>query len=386
MEAEFLDEPDWWMTLTPFLLSSTRTTILRSKVSSIRRSIMSSDKKITDWASKDGQFKRQDSQFRNEISKDAGAKFPAEKNRYHLYVSLACPWAHRTLIVRELKGLKEIIPVSVVHWEMLEGGWRFPKDDESCSGATKDNLYDSAYLKDIYFKADKNYSGRYTVPTLWDSKNETIVSNESADIIRMFYTAFDDVIDSKYKGVTYYPDALKKDIDSVNEWVYNTVNNGVYKSGFATTQDAYESNVVPLFDSLNKIEEMLHKSAGPYLLGKELTEADIRLFPTIVRFDPVYVQHFKCDLGTIRHNYPYINKWLKNLYWNNDAFKFSTNFEHIKKHYTKYVIPSCLSDVLAKLIDHTSKSTLTQSHPSGHCLMSSQRTMERSCSRLATLR
>lgn len=299
---------------------------------------MSNDKSgITNWASKDGQFKRQQSQFRNEISKDAGAKFPAEMGRYHLYVSLACPWAHRTLIVRELKGLHEIIPISVVHWEMLEGGWRFIQDEESCAGATKDQLYGSSHLKDLYFKADKEYSGRYTVPTLWDSKSETIVSNESSDIIRMFYNAFDDLIDQKYKGVTYYPTELTKDIDAINEWVYNTVNNGVYKSGFATTQEAYEANVVPLFDSLNKIEKILGEG-GPYLLGKDLTEADIRLFPTIVRFDPVYVQHFKCDLGTIRHNYPYINKWLKNLYWGNDAFKLTTNFEHIKKHYTKYVL------------------------------------------------
>lgn len=289
---------------------------------------------ITGWASKDGQFKRQVSNFRDVISKDANAKFPAEKNRYHLYVSLACPWAHRTLIVRSLKGLDDIIPVSVVHWELGEGGWHFPADEESCSGATKDNLYGSDFLKDLYFKADKNYDARFTVPIVWDKKTETIVSNESSDIVRFLYTAFDDLIDEKYKGVTYYPEAMQKDIDSINEWVYDTVNNGVYKTGFATTQEAYESNVVPLFDSLNRIEEILSKG-GPYLLGKDITEADIRLYPTIVRFDPVYVQHFKCDLGTIRHNYPHINKWLKNIYWNNDAFKLTTNFEHIKKHYTK---------------------------------------------------
>lgn len=289
---------------------------------------------ITNWADKDGSFKRKSSAFRDVVSKDSGAKFPAEKDRYHLYVSYACPWAHRTLIVRELKGLQEILPISVVHWEMLEGGWRFLTGDESCSGATKDELYGLSHLKDLYFKAEKNYEGRYTVPTLWDKKTETIVSNESSEIIRFLYNAFDDLLDDKYKGVTYYPDALQKDIDSLNEWVYDTVNNGVYKSGFATTQDAYEKAVVPLFDSLNRIEEILHKK-GPYLFGDQLTEADIRLYPTIVRFDPVYVQHFKCDLGTIRHNYPHINKWLKNLYWNNDAFKLTTNFEHIKKHYTK---------------------------------------------------
>lgn len=290
---------------------------------------------ITDWSdSKDGQFKRQQSKFRNEISKDSKAEFPAEKDRYHLYVSLACPWAHRTLIVRELKGLQDILPISVVHWEMLEGGWRFVKDGESCAGATKDQVYGVDKLRDLYHKADPEYDARYTVPTLWDTKKETIVSNESADIIRFMYHAFDDLLDDKYKGVTYYPKDKQSEIDSINEWVYDNINNGVYKTGFATTQEAYESNLVPLFDHLNKVEEILHKG-GPYLLGDKLSEADIRLYPTIVRFDPVYVQHFKCDLGTIRHNYPYINKWLQNLYWNNDAFKLTTNFEHIKKHYTK---------------------------------------------------
>lgn len=217
---------------------------------------------------------------------------------------------------------------------MLENGWRFLEDGESCSGTTKDNLYGSKYLKDLYFKADKEYDARYTVPIIWDSKKETVVSNESSEIIRFLYTAFDELIDEKYRGLTYYPKDLQKDIDSINEWVYESINNGVYKTGFATTQEAYEKNLVPLFDSLNRVETMLSKG-GPYLLGDKLTEADIRLYPTIARFDPVYVQHFKCDLGTIRHNYPHINKWLKNLYWNNDAFKNTTDFEHIKKHYTK---------------------------------------------------
>lgn len=286
---------------------------------------------IQDWASKDGQFRRQDSQFRNSIG---DADFPAEKDRYHLYVSLACPWAHRTLIVRKLKGLEDVIPVTAVHWEMLDNGWRFLSDeDEGASDVNKDPLYDAKYIKDLYFKANDKYDGRFTVPTLWDKKKETIVNNESSEIIRMFNTAFDDVIDSKYKGVTYYPDDLKSQIDEVNDWIYNTINNGVYKCGFATTQEAYESNLFPLFESLDKVEGILSKSE--YLVGDKLTEADIRLFTTIVRFDVVYVQHFKTNLGTIRHNYPAINRWLKALYWRQPAFKDTTNFEHIKKHYTK---------------------------------------------------
>jgi len=171
------------------------------------------------------------------------------------------------------------------------------------------------------------------VPVLWDKKTESIVNNESSEIIRMFYTEFDSLLPEEKRGITFYPKKFGKEIDEINDWVYNTVNNGVYKCGFATTQEAYENHVFPLFKSLDRLEEMLAKSAGKYLLGNELTEADIRLYPTIVRFDPVYVQHFKTNIGTIRHNYPKINAWLKHLYWEIPGFKETTNFTHIKAHY-----------------------------------------------------
>ncbi|OLL26231.1 Glutathione S-transferase omega-like 2 [Neolecta irregularis DAH-3] len=285
--------------------------------------------KITDWASKDGSFHRQVSRFRDWISSDPKSKFPAEHNRYHLYISYACPWATRTLIVRELKGLKDIISVDIVHWHIKENGWEFRKED----GATGDSLYGFTYLKDLYFKANADYVGRYTVPTLWDKRTETIVSNESSEIIRMMYTEFDCLVAKKYTEKDYYPIALRSQIDEMNDWIYDTVNNGVYKAGFATMQEVYEKEVLFLFKSLDRIEKIL--GSGKYLLGDQLTEADIRLFPTIIRFDPVYVQHFKCNIGMIRYNYPNINRWMKHLYYDIPGFKETTNFKHIKKHYTK---------------------------------------------------
>jgi len=169
----------------------------------------------------------------------------------------------------------------------------------------------------------------------WDKKLGTIVNNESSEIIRFMYTEFDDLVDEKYKGLNYYPEKYRDKIDELNEWIYDKINNGVYKSGFATTQEAYEKNVIPLFEALDKVEDILSKSDGPYVLGKDLTDVDIRLFPTIIRFDPVYVQHFKCNIRSIRNGYPHIHKWLRNLYWNVPAFKDTTDFDHIKFHYTK---------------------------------------------------
>jgi glutathionyl-hydroquinone reductase len=216
-------------------------------------------------------------------------------------------------------------------------GWRFAKKDEKLPGETHpDPLHpEFTHLRDIYFSVEPNYSGRFTVPTLYDKKQKTIVSNESSEIIRMFYTAFDDVIDSKYRDVHLLPDSLKSQIEETNEWTYNDINNGVYKSGFATSQDAYESAVNQLFKSLDRAEEHLAKNANPYYYGKEITEADVRLYTTIVRFDPVYVQHFKCNIRDIRSGYPNLHKWLRNLYWNVPAFGETTEFEHIKIHYTK---------------------------------------------------
>ncbi|KAJ5397976.1 Glutathione S-transferase omega-like 2 [Penicillium cosmopolitanum] len=299
--------------------------------------------KVTDWvnpADKSGEFKRQVSAFRNFVSRESGAEIPAEKGRYHLYVSYACPWAHRTLITRKLKGLEDIISFSSVHWHLGEKGWRFATADEKLPGENTipDPLHpEFTHLRDIYFSNEPDYAGRFTVPVLFDKKTNRIVSNESAEIIRMLYYEFDDLLPEQYKKVDLFPSALRSEIDTSNEWIYNDVNNGVYKSGFATTQEAYEKAVVTLFSSLDRIEAHLVKqqASSKYFFGNSVTEADIRLFTTIIRFDPVYVQHFKCNLRDIRSGFPAIHRWVRGLYWDLDAFRDTTEFEHIKKHYTK---------------------------------------------------
>lgn len=298
--------------------------------------------KITNWVApgdKSGEFKRGQSQFRNWIKK--GGEFPPEAGRYHLYVSYACPWAHRTLIVRQLKGLQSIIPFTSVHWHMQEKGWHFAKPSDTDApgeNVTPDPIpghekYE--HLRDIYFQVDPEYKGRFTVPTLYDVKQGKIVSNESSEIIRMFYTEFDDLLEPKYKNLNLFPSDLQSQIEATNEWTYNDINNGVYKSGFATTQEAYEKAVTTLFSSLDRVEKHLSETEGPFYFGKEVTEADVRLYTTIVRFDVVYVQHFKTNIRDIRSGYPYIHKWLRNLYWNVPAFGETTEFTHIKNHYTK---------------------------------------------------
>lgn len=306
----------------------------------------SSGKKVTDWVkvdSKDGEFIRQVSSFRDHISADPSSRFPAEKGRYHLYVNYGCPWATRTLIVRKLKGLEDIISFSSVHWHLAQGGWRFatPQDND----AEGENVIPDpipghegfTHLKDVYFESERDYSGRFTVPVLYDKKTNRIVSNESSEIIRMFYTEFDDLIEEKYRSVNLYPSSLRSQIDEANEWHYNLINNGVYKSGFATKQEAYEKNVLALFEALDRAEKHLASTVteGPFYFGKEMTEVDIRLFVTIIRFDVVYVQHFKCNIRDIRSGYPHIHRWMRNLYWNHPAFKDTANFLHIKNHYTK---------------------------------------------------
>ncbi|KAA6409502.1 MAG: glutathione S-transferase [Lasallia pustulata] len=304
-------------------------------------SLMSSGSSITNWADKSGDFKRGQSAFRNFISKKPGAEFPPEKGRYHLYVSYACPWAHRTLIVRKLKGLEDIIPYTSVHWHMQEKGWRFATKDEKLPGdnVTPDPIHpDFTHLRDIYFKINPEYKGRFTVPTLYDVKQGKIVSNESSEIIRMFYTEFDDLLPEKSKNVNLLPEDLRQKIDEGNEWTYNDVNNGVYKTGFATTQEAYSRALHPLFTSLDRIETHLSNNctpSTPFYHGAHITESDVRLYTTIIRFDAVYVQHFKCNVRDIRSGYPAIHRWLRNLYWNEPAFGHTTQFEHIKKHYTK---------------------------------------------------
>ncbi|KAK1226730.1 S-glutathionyl-(chloro)hydroquinone reductase [Marasmius sp. AFHP31] len=276
----------------------------------------------------DGTLKRPPSTFRDFIEK--GGKFEPEKDRYHLYVSYACPWATRALIVRKLKGLEGIIPVTVVSPRMGTNGWPFASADDF-PGAENDPLYQSQHIKDLYLKCAPDYGGRFTVPVLWDKKKETIVNNESSEIIRMFNSAFNDLIDTEKAKVDFYPEHLRKEIDELNEWVYSDINNGVYRSGFAITPEAYEAAVKQLFTSLDWLEKILE--GKEYIIGDQLTEADVRAWVTTIRFDPVYVGHFKCNIRDIRNGYPAINKWMKKLYWNNSAFKESTNFDHIKTHY-----------------------------------------------------
>lgn len=282
-----------------------------------------------DTKSTGGAFKRSAAQFRNWLTPDGSAGlsgkggFPAETGRYHLYVSHACPWAHRTLIFRELKGLSDHISVSVVHPDMLDKGWSFEKDD---NGATGDTLYGLDYAHQVYTKADPTYSGRVTVPILWDKQQETIVSNESSEIIRMFNSAFDEITGNTDD---YWPEAMRDDIEEVNARIYSNVNNGVYKSGFATSQQAYDDAVNPLFETLDWLED--HLASRRYLMGDRITEADWRLFTTLIRFDPVYHLHFKCNLRRLI-DYPNLWAYTRELYqWHGVAQ--TVNMAHIVRHY-----------------------------------------------------
>lgn len=279
-----------------------------------------------------GKFVRSESQFRNWITPDGSpgpsgsGGFAAEAGRYHLYVSLACPWAHRTLIMRSLKGQEEMISVSVVDALMLEQGWTFNNPKAGSPAGTGDTLYGLEYLHQVYSKAQPDYTGRVTVPVLWDRKQQTIVNNESSEIIRMLNSAFDHV---GAKAGDYYPQALQSEIDAINEWVYPNVNNGVYRAGFATSQQAYDEAVEALFNTLDELEEKLSKQR--YLAGDQVTEADIRLFTTLVRFDPVYVSHFKCDRKMIAE-YPALRGYLREIYQLPGVAE-TTNMEHIRYHY-----------------------------------------------------
>jgi len=281
-----------------------------------------------DTKSTRGSFVRKDAAFRNWITADGSAGptgiggFKAEAGRYHLYVSLACPWAHRTLIMRALKGLEDKISISVVHWLMLENGWTFADGP----GVIPDTVYHAKFMRDIYAAADPYYSGRVTVPVLWDKHTRTIVNNESSEIIRMLNSAFDEV--GANQG-DYYPSALRQEIDAINTRVYDTVNNGVYKAGFATSQAAYEEAVGPLFDTLDWLDELL--ADRRFLVGDGLTEADIRLFTTLVRFDAVYVGHFKCNIRRLV-DYPNLSAYTRDIYqW--PGIASTVNFEHIRRHY-----------------------------------------------------
>ena len=275
-----------------------------------------------------GRFERQDSAFRNWVTADGEpgptgvGGFKAEPGRYHLYVSLACPWAHRTLILRKLKKLDGLIGLSVVAPLMAEHGWTFADRP----GVVPDTINHARYLYEIYVKAKPDYSGRVTVPVLWDRARQTIVSNESAEIIRMFNSAFAAFTDVAYD---FYPVALREEIDATNAFVYRAINNGVYRAGFATTQEAYEEAFATLFQALDTVEERLSRQR--YLAGSRLTEADWRLFTTLVRFDAVYVGHFKCNLRRIA-DYPNLSNYLRELYQVPGVAE-TVDLAHIKRHY-----------------------------------------------------
>ena len=282
-----------------------------------------------DTESTGGKFERSTSKFRNWVTADGSAGpsgksgFQAQSGRYHLYVSYACPWAHRALIFRALKDLTDHISVSVVHPDMMEDGWTFATDFQ---GATGDTLFGSDFLRDIYIKADPNFTGRVTVPVLWDKAQNTIVSNESAEIIRMFNSAFNEITGNTDD---YWPTDLREQIADINERVYETVNNGVYKAGFATSQDAYDDAVYPLFDSLTWLESILENNR--FLAGDKLTEADWRLFTTLARFDLVYHTHFKCNHKRLT-DYPNLWAYTRQLYQHADIAE-TVHFDHIVRHY-----------------------------------------------------
>ncbi|MDQ6992834.1 MAG: glutathione S-transferase family protein [Mariprofundus sp.] len=271
------------------------------------------------WAAKDGKFHRVESKFlcKFDSNKTGENDFPAEAGRYHLYVSLACPWAHRALIFRKLKGLEKIIPVTIVQPHMLDQGWQFAKPEP---------VYGFTHAFELYAKARSHYSGRVTVPILWDKQQHTVVCNESAEIIRIFNSAFNDLTNNRDD---YYPQALRSEIDEINTFVYDSINNGVYKCGFATTQDAYEEAFDNLFAALDEVE--LRLSRQRYLVGNQITEADWRLFTTLIRFDAVYVGHFKCNRNRIA-DMPNLSNYLRDLY-QQPGITETVSFDHIKEHY-----------------------------------------------------
>jgi putative glutathione S-transferase len=281
-----------------------------------------------DTTSSGGKFVRESARFRNWVTSDGSpgptgeGGFKAEPGRYHLYVSLACPWAHRTLIMRALKGLEDIIAVSVVSPIMLENGWTF----DEATGSTGDKLGKRQYHHQLYTDAVNDYTGRVTVPVLWDTQRNTIVNNESSEIIRMLNTAFNELTGN---NDDYYPEALRKDIDAWNERIYPAINNGVYRSGFATTQEAYEEAYTALFAELDALDA--HLEGNRYLLGDRITEADIRLFTTLIRFDPVYHGHFKCNRQRLE-DFSRLPDYVRDIYQLPGVAE-TVDFDHIKRHY-----------------------------------------------------
>jgi putative glutathione S-transferase len=268
-----------------------------------------------------GEYNRVDSTFRDIISE--GGKYAPETGRYHLYISLACPWASRAYIFLKLKKLEKIVTVSIVSPKMLDQGWTF---NEDFPGVIPDTVLNKKYLYEVYQQADPKFSGKVTVPVLFDKKTNTIVNNESSEIIRILNSAFNQITGDKND---FYPEALRSEIDQINAYIYDNINNGVYKAGFAKNQDAYNKNVMALFTALDKIEERLE--GRETLIGSIITEADVRLYTTLVRFDPVYHGHFKCNLKMLRE-YKNLSRYLLDLH-GLKAFADTTDFQHIKQHY-----------------------------------------------------
>lgn len=286
--------------------------------------------KPPDWStdiSKKGEFVRTPSKFRNQVTADGSSGFLAEADRYHLYVSLACPWAHRTLITRKLKGLENAISYTVVDWFLGTEGWTFTDSKPKCS---LDTVNGCRTLREVYNLSNPEYSGKVTVPVLWDKKKKTLVNNESSEIIRMFTKEFNAFCATEeQKELDLYPDHLSEKIEELNGWIYPNINNGVYRAGFATSQEAYDAAVRDVFNALDKVEDILSKSR--YLTGNTITEADVRLFTTLVRFDMVYVGHFKCNKKRII-DYPNIWGYLRDLYQTSGIGE-TVDAEHIQKHY-----------------------------------------------------
>ena len=279
--------------------------------------------------------------FHGKITPDG--PFKPEKGRYHLYIGLFCPFAHRANVLKHMKQLEKYaeIDTSIVRpypkgndkgWP----GWQFNVSGEDpYEGATEDKMFGSRYMHELYFKADKEYKGRYSVPVLWDKKLNTIVNNESHELLRDLQTGFNDLLPPDLQAISLYPEELQETIDVLGEQLQRDLNTGVYKAGFAPDQEVYEKNLPPVFAMINKLERVASQNSGPYILGKHMTEVDIRTYATLIRFDVVYVQHFKCNLGMLRYSYPTLHNWLKNMYWNHAAFKETTDFRHIKENYTK---------------------------------------------------
>ncbi|KAB8211823.1 transferase [Aspergillus parasiticus] len=295
------------------------------------------------FADSDGHFRRKVSTFRSWVSQDPAAEFPAQRGRYVLYLAWGCPWAHRTNIVRSLKGLEDIIELVVLDPDLGPDGWFFSGQRGT---AAQDPRYGFTLLRDLYHKADPDYAGRVTIPVLWDTQRETIVNNESGEIIRMLATEFDQLLPAAQReahqpGGGLYPVGLRAEIDAFNAWTYDRISNGVYKAGFATTQSAYEANIYPLFEALDRVEAHLaDPSHQPYLFGVHITEADVRLYTTICRFDAAYYHIFQCNLKMIRHDYPRIDRWYRRLYYDESelthaAFRKTTFFDIYKSGYLK---------------------------------------------------